>query len=335
MTVRLLVLLASFPLFVGCGGGSGGGGGGNNSGGNGPITAQNAPLVVSVSQSAIDDSIDSGADGTRFFVASATRTGGFNLAQFAIDQVVRLRNSSKSLPAAIVIQAAIPLAEPCTGGGEIIGVWNDNGDFVDSAGDTYDITFANCIEGGESLNGSVAIALNELTGDPASGNGEYTIDAAFVFNNLSFNDGIESGAIDGDIRVASDRASNIETITVNSTLLTLTHTALPSNPVTTLSGFSVTETFNVTTGAYSDEIAGSVNDSRVGFNVTADTIVPFAANSATEPTSGSSRLTAGDGSNVTVTAVGGDDVRLDVDTDGNGTIDSVINTTWTALGALL
>lgn len=329
MKSHILMQVAVLGLLAGCGGG-GGGGGNNNNGG--PITAQNAPVVASAAQSAIDDSSSGGAVGTDFFVASVS--GGpakdFSLAELAIDQVVRFRSKSQS--AGLVTPAA---TVGCTDGGSVTDVFSNNDTNPEfTAGDTLSLTFDNCVEGGIFIDGRLTLALTSLTGDPAGFASDYSLTIAIMFNNFVVNGDGQSSEIDGSLTVSASRSGNTETVTVSSSSLTFRDTGIPSNPVRVLSGFSVTEIYNDTTGSYTISVTGTLNDSRVGFNVMATTITPLASDGFSNPTSGSIRLTAGDGTSVTLTATGGDTVRLDVDTNGDGTIDSIINTSWTALDAL-
>ena len=326
MKVRVVIHVAALCFLVSCGGG-GGGDGGRNTNSGGPITTQNAPLVASGAQSAISESSDGGASGTDFFVASVS--GGpdkdFNLADLAIDQVLRLRKSQST---GLLTPSATTL---CSGGGEVVDTISDNdfnGEFT--SGDAVSLSFNNCVEEGVLFNGIFTIALNGLSGDPAAG--DYSLNVAVTFNNFVISGVGESGEIDGSLTVSANRSGSIETITVSSSGLSLKDTA--SGQTLTLNGFTVTETYNDTAGGYTISVTGTFNDSRVGFNVTATTITSLAASGFTDPTSGIIKLTAGDGTSVTLTATGGDSVRLDVDTNGDGTTDSTIITSWTELAAL-
>lgn len=339
MKLNVLMQVAVLGLLAGCGGGGGGGdgggGGGGNNSNNGPITAQNAPVVASAAQSAISESSDGGASGTDFFVASVS--GGpakdFNLGDLAIDQVLRLR---KSQAAGLVTPAAIM---DCTGGGSVTDNFSNNDTNPEfTAGDTLSLSFDNCVEGDVLLDGALTITLNSLSGDPAVLGSNYSLAISVTFNNFVVDEGDESGEINGSLTVSANRSSNIETITVSSSALTLRDTSTPSGQVLALNGFSVTEVYDETTGSYTISVTGTLNDSRVGFNIAATTITPLVSNDFSDPTSGSIRLTAGDGTSVTLTATGGgingDEVRLEVDTNGDGAIDSALNTSWAALDAL-
>ena len=331
MKLHVIVHAVALWLLAGCGGGGGGDGGGNNNSG-GPITAQNAPLVASAAQSAISESSDGGASGTDFFVASVSGgpTKDFNLADLAIDQVLRLRKSAGLLTTAAT--------DTCTGGsGTVTTDFSDNDGSADfSSGDSLSLFFVDCMEAGVLINGGFTVTINAFTGDPTVPGSNFSLAISLTFNNFVVSEGVESGEIDGSLTVSASGSGSTETITVISSGLAIRDTS--TGQVLTLNGFSVTEEYDVTTGAYAISVTGSVNDSRVGFNVAATTLTPLAAAGFTDPTSGSIRLTAGDGTSVTVTATGdgpgGDGVRLDVDTNGDGTTDSTIITSWTELAAL-
>lgn len=331
MKLHVLMQVAVLGLLAGCGGGGGGDGGSGSN--NGPITAQNAPVVASAAQSAISESSDGGTSGTNFFVASVS--GGpakdFNLGDLAIDQVLRLRKSAGLITAAAT--------NPCATSGTVTDNFSNNDTNPEfTAGDTLSLSFDNCVEGGVLLDGALTIALNSLSGDPAVPGSNYSLTISVAFNNFVVDEGDESGEINGSLTVSANRSGNIETITVSSSALTIRDTSTASGQVLALNGFSVTEEYNEATGSYAISVTGTLNDSRIGFNVVATTITPLVSDDFGDPTSGSIRLTAGDGTSVTLTATGGgingDEVRLEVDTNGDGTIDSTLNTSWTALGAL-
>lgn len=75
------------------------------------------------------------------------------------------------------------------------------------------------------------------------------------------------------------------------------------------------------------------NISAVSFDVRT-TQAFVAPRGATRPTSGVAKVTGANGSNATITVVSGG-VRLDVDTNGDGTVDSTQSLTWAQLEAQL
>ena len=81
--------------------------------------------------------------------------------------------------------------------------------------------------------------------------------------------------------------------------------------------------------------SGSFGGPGLGGRYAYESLVPdtllYPGNSTIGPHSGELKITAGDGSTLTIVALDTENVRLDVDYDGDGSLDTSITTTWAAL----
>lgn len=316
---RLSVFLLG-GLLVACGGGGGGGGGSSFS----PlsINSSNAGQVASEAYAAGDLAV-TGATSTTDMVAFNVGTAPsptFNLRRFADDYLQRRNRGSSQM---VTAQAVSDLVWNCSGGGELIESWNDaDGNFIDSAGDSYSTTYNNCVEGGITMNGGVSATLGDFSAAAMSG--------SFSFNNLSISYSGFTVTIDGDMTYSASRTGSDASVTLQISSLTTTD---PSGS-STIANATLQYSLNESTLAYSYTISATLSGTAIGGQVTVTTITPFAGTGAGYPESGSMRITGAGGSSVTVTAIDGNNVRLDVDSNGDGAVDSTSTTTWAALESL-
>ena len=323
---RLSVFLLAGSL-VACGGGGGGGGGGGSSSSPLSINSSNAGQVASEAYGAADLAV-TGATSTTDMVTFSVGTASsptFNLRKFADDYLQRMRSRGSSQM--VTAQAVHDYPYDCESG-NLNDSWNDaDNNFVDSAGDSYSTTYNNCVEGGITMNGGVSATLGTLAGDTF---GDYQISGSFSFNNLSISYSGFTVTIDGDMTYSASRTGSDVSATLQISSLT---TADPSGS-SAIANATLQYSLNESTLAYLYTISATLSGTAIGGQVTVATTTPFAGTGAGYPESGSMRVTGAGGSSVTVTAIGGASVRLDVDSNGDGVVDSTSTTTWAALESL-
>lgn len=316
-------------LLVACGGGGGGdGGGGSSSFSPLSINSSNAGQVASEAYAAGDLAV-TGATTTTDMVTFSVGTASsptFNLRSFADNYLQRLRSRGSSQM--VTAQQAWDDVWPCSGGGTLTDSWNDaDNSFDDSAGDGYSTTYNNCVESGITMNGGVSATLGTLVGDTI---GDYQISGSFSFNNLSISYSGFTVTIDGGMSYSASRTGSNVSVTLQISSLTTTD---PSGS-STIANATLQYSLNETTLAYSYTISATLSGTAIGGQVTVVTTTPFAGTGVSYPVSGSMRVTGAGGSSVTVTAIDGGSVRLDVDSNGDGAVDSTSTTTWAALESL-
>lgn len=326
---RIGIVLAA-TLLAACGGGDSGGG---NSGGGESfaplgITRSNAGQVASEAYAAGDFAVLGATSTTNMvtFSASAVSSSNFNLRRFADSYLQRLHKRGSSQW--VTPQQVWNDVWPCSGGGTLTDTWNDaDNDGRDSAGDSYTTTYSNCVEGGVTMNGGVTATLATLVGNTF---GDYQISGSFSFNNLAVSYSGLSVGINGGMSYSASRTGSNVSVTLQIPLLTTTS---PSGS-STIANATLQYSFNESTFAYSYTITATLSGTSIGGQVTISTLTPFAGTAPGYPVSGSLRVTGAGGSSVTITAIGGGNVRLDVDSNGDGVVDSSSTMTWAALEAL-
>jgi hypothetical protein len=96
----------------------------------------------------------------------------------------------------------------------------------------------------------------------------------------------------------------------------------------TLTDFVSSGTDDLNTLAYSTDASGTLATVNLGGSVRYTTTTTFQGIGSDYPSSGVMVVTGAANSSETITAVDSISVTIDVDADGNGTVDQTINTTW-------
>ena len=283
-------------------------------------------------------------------VARATVNGGFSLALVQDETsngattspnstVVAERLLQHVLRAAVNQRKSIASAtahpdtgssetDPCGVSGTLTSTWNDvdNNNQL-SAGDILTANFQQCQDTPTlSVNGTVTITL---TGTPTES--QFTGNAVFasvvaVYGGVSY-------TLDGAVAV-----SETDTDTLSDSSFTVAGTGLTvviastgySDSIAFDSGMVAASSFLA--GSSSLTLTGSFTSQSLGGRVTIST--PHALmqqNGDAYPSQGSVLITGASGSTLLVTALNTTQVQLQVDANGDGTVDSTTTTTWTAL----
>jgi hypothetical protein len=197
------------------------------------------------------------------------------------------------------------------------------------AGTVYTVIFHNCVAsmgGNVTLNGSYRMTFDNVTGSLTVT--PYTIDTRIHMDNLVFTDNVGPKTLLGDLRFRrtatsatnwTDQADSVPATTLN---LSTSGINLQIAPFEVHSvGTATTATLGPATATVLHGGIGTLEAS-----ITAPNLVtgpPLAT-----PIAGVILTVATDNSSVKATVLSGSAVRLDVDTDGNGTIDGTLSTDW-------
>lgn len=198
-----------------------------------------------------------------------------------------------------------------------------------TVGDTVILVFEACDDGiGVTIDGRVETAVNEFSFDEATPD-QFRLGLAIVFNNLRAITTAETLATNGDAGVILDLTSaTTEVTSVGGNSLTLEDGSRSD----TVSNYSLVQT--VTQGAetltFVVDTSGTVNSSLLTGTFVFATPVAFSGTIGEFPSAGEVLIT-GASSSVRFVVLDSTNVRLDVDSDGNGEVDVSIDTTWVAL----
>jgi hypothetical protein len=232
-------------------------------------------------------------------------------------------------------QATASQTFACPGGGSFTVTVTVAGVSL-QAGDTIRIDFSNCAEAGVTTVGSLSMAIVAVGGTDA---------APLVTADVSL------ANFEATVAGLAERTNGTMRITIDDTNSATTQVAFSSANITTerlrngvvratrsLSNLNVRESLNNATGQTTTTAAfiASGNFPRLGqgsFEV--QTVQPIVRNGgALRPSSGQIKIFGASNASVlaTVVATG---MQLDIDSDGNGTVDSSRTLTWTEIDALL
>ena len=321
-------LAALCVLVAACGGGGGGGGppAGNRPGGAATLTTSTAPATASSSYSKARGitNVAGGSGGSaRTAQLDGPKNHLFDVRSFA-------RRQSNSITSNPVLDVQLtPDVTPGDGGGTVTTVVQDNdNDGALSSGDTATLTFLNYQEDDaqdDIINGTVLIDEIVVGGEFE---GDFSFDARFTYD-LTIR---EPGSSTTDSLTAVCSTSEDET----GGILTMQFLLVDEDNGLVVYNLE-TENLLSQTGEWTLEIDGYSDDDGDGNWFYFHTDVPFAGtgdSSEDNPTSGVLVIEDQDGSCTLTAQSDGLNVRIQVDVNGDGTLESDTIITWAALDAL-
>ncbi|MEM8769962.1 MAG: hypothetical protein AAGE43_21210, partial [Pseudomonadota bacterium] len=229
--------------------------------------------------------------------------------------------------------AVISETEPCTDGGTAT-VSIDTGslseqefvlalqDGVIPSGVAITTAFDNCLESEAGLlDGSVTLVIEQLDLEGELGVDTFSMVFSAIFEDFTS----EEGSIDGDISLSAVSSPGQTNVDVSGDSLAV---GIDGEALTLVD--YVVDTFEDTT-ALIENFDFTLQVSGLG-EITVDTLEAWRTLAFAEtPISGVLRIVGLDGGSILVTALDEVNVQLEVDEDGDGTVDVTIMTTWDEL----
>ena len=212
------------------------------------------------------------------------------------------------------------------------GTMTLSGDIADpltlSAGDTFQVVFSACDDGfGEVVDGTLNYTVSAFAGDLLTG--RYVLGMDAILTNFQVTTAADVMTSNGDTSVTLD---TMVAPFVSSTVAGNSMTVDTNSSSETLSGYSYNQTVDagVSPSPYTMTAQGTLDSSQLAAVVSYMTPVMFEGFGVDYPDSGE-LLVTGNNSSVRLVAIDNVNVRIDIDNDGNGSVDESINTTWAAL----
>ena len=329
---KLSVLLSLVSLVAACGGGGGGGSASATpppvSTGAVAITAANAATAAGAVDNSLVFATGAGTQAASAPTAAVVTVTGnqFNIIEFS-NSVFETIDSLKSQLTPTVIGAIITRSSACSGGGSIDVAHDDiDNNGVLSTGDTLTLLFNSCVRSGITISGGLSVSgFTSVKPSTAA----FTTTGKISFNSFAYSDGATSGTMNGTINFS---VSTSDGNVVNSTISNGSLAVAKTGATLTLSGYSINQTNNKSTGAYTLSASGTVTSSALGGTVTFTTTTPYQGTGTANPSSGAIKITGAGSSSVTVTALDSTNIRLDVDSNGDGIVEPPpISMTWAML----
>jgi len=324
------VLSFSAVVFAGCGGGSGGGSdGGTAAAPSAPvvITAANAPQVAGASYNSVVGLNGAGAGGG-VLTGAVTQTGsGVDIGGVLVSVLGAAQPLIASGQFSGVTGVVVSGSDVCTNGGTFSFTLDDvDNNSTLSTGDTMSLAFVNCNEAGTILNGSIALTGLVVSGDIITS--PYTLQFTMQMNNLAAQENGQTDVVSGSATYSESSTDGV----VTTSALSGTSLQYTSGGVTaTITAFQLDSTDNLANGAYTFDVSATVSSPAMGGKATIVTSTTFQGTGSGNPFVGQAKATGASNSSVTLTAIDAVNVRLEVDEDGDGVIDSTTVTTWAAL----
>jgi hypothetical protein len=324
-SLSILVAASTVALLSACGGD-----GGNSSpfGTSVSISSSNQTTVARASlNGGLAISLAQGAVGTG--TSLAPDAAGRAHAQGIVQRALASVRSRRAIASADVHpSAANTVTDNCAAGGTVASTFDDkDGNQQLSTGDVISAVFTQCRQSAtDVIDGSVVVTV---TAQPT----QTQFAATGQFQNLSVDDGVSKSTISGSISIAetnSDVRSD-DAIQVGSDGL---HVSVASTTYTDAIAFQSGLQINTTDvgNLSSVAVAGTMTATSLGGSVTLGTPVPLTQSTGdTYPSSGQVLVTGGSGSKLLITVLNNAQVKLELDSNGDGTIDSTTTVAWSTL----
>ncbi len=270
-----------------------------------------------VAQQVLDDNLFGALTGTGLPIANAGSGAAVALSSL----------SAVPLPANML--AAQSTLENCAVDGTVDVTIEVSSALTISPGDRFAFQFNACDDGtGSVLNGGLILTVTDFEGDPA---GEtFLLGVSMELNAFQVTqDGHVTGA-SGTISVEIDSTMPpITTITVSAAALTTTHDGV-TETVTNMT-ITVTENGGTIPASVTVETSFRISSPRLGGDVIVSTSVSMESSGEGYPFTGQLEIQAAGNSGIVIIALDSDMARLEIDLNGNGSPDEVIDLTWAEL----
>ena len=285
-----------------------------------PLTSANAEATAAAAFTTAMNSVGL-ADVGGVIGVSATAPGTNNKASANRQYSGFLLNVLQKIPFG-------PDVYPCNSSGTITISGDVADPFTLTAGDVFNIDANACDDGlGEVLDGLLSMTITEFSGDLFQQMYLLAMNASLTALQVTTATDVISNSGDTAVRLDTTAAPFISASVSG---ISMTTSSMSSSE--TLRNYETVQTVDAGAQSYPYTLTSSgVLDSTLLSNtVVFSTPVPFAGFDIDYPNSGEMLLQAGS-STARLVALNNIDVRIDIDSDGNGSVDESILTTWAAL----
>jgi hypothetical protein len=330
---RTLATGLAVLVITACGGGGGGGGGSALVApppDDAPITSSNAREIAGEVFESLRDSASFGDFGSAGLIGSSGG-GSLTLSKAASHAATKAGVVQAEAAGALIGVAFGPERTDCAVSGSVTVSGDIQNPEMLSAGDTVSLRFDECDEGnGQVVNGNLNMVIDTLTGDPAGG--FFALGVTLDFQVFRIVESGETTLVNGGFSMLVDSTDYPVTVaSLSSPYLSVTD----GSDTVTLSNYSTSVTVDESSQppAYTLTASGRIDIPSQGGSVNYTTRAPFAGFGDADPDSGALFIRGADGASITLTVLSNTQVQLEMDYDGNGTIDETVIVTWVELDA--
>jgi hypothetical protein len=216
-----------------------------------------------------------------------------------------------------------PEVTQCTDGGTATISGNVANPLAPGPNDTIVVEFAACIEGDTTMNGRLSMRITSLSGNFDTETYAFGVDLQLVTFQVTVAG--ETSTANGSIGVAVNSNAATQTTTVTSSSITISE----GGSSHTLRDYSSTRI--VSAGAYTLDVGGSLTSTDFSGTVTFDTTTLLQGLEGEHPFAGQMLISGAGGATVKVRVLDSTFVRLEVDSNGDGTVDATLDRAWSDL----
>jgi hypothetical protein len=332
MKSSLILTLGAVALLAACSDGNGisedqsdnnngNGGGAGGAGGDAGITAANAIVVTRVTyESALSAGVAAEFSGVTGVVAVELSPISKIDGSFATSILGNSATGNVPIP---------PTAENCL----VSGISTLSGEIADpftptfTQGDYFDILFSDCDDGFSVVNGSLYYLVDAFNGDLLLGTYDLTMTATLTdFQVTTAEDSLLSN---GDVTVRLNSAQ-LPTVTAETSGTSLTVDGNNHSVLMTNFAGSYSQDLEAVPSPFNQSSSGTMDNTLLPGVVDYSTPVPFTGFDGEYPSAGEF-LVVGENSSARLVAQDNVNIIIQVDGDGDGEVDSTIETTWAEL----
>lgn len=219
----------------------------------------------------------------------------------------------------------------CTNGGSTTISSVDVAPFgVLSSGDSIDVSFSGCNEGGTVISGSAGLDLDSVIGDPET-DATWSVGVTFALSNLSVDSPEDDFSANGAISLGFG-VDNMDVDYSMSGALNASITEAGQTTTFNMSGLDITCDYIAAMDMQTYRFNVAYQSNQLGGNFAVTTLTDFVAIGLAGPSMGQMRITTDDVSSLLITAVGdGVNARIEVDEDGDGLYEFSVIEPWDEL----
>jgi len=312
---KLLVASAGIATLLSCGGGG--------YGGSQPAGMPTASLALTAANAQ-----NVAGDATLASLDASKRGISFALAQLQGDALPRTHVLSRFLAQQIGALIGHQQAQPAVlrGAAVAMACGISGTKSVDASGTTESVTFSACSDlPGESISGSFTISNIVATSTGLSGSAS----ADLIFSFTGFPD----EHLTGNFAFSVATVGSVTTTTLSGPAIQVSQ----GTDTQQLGSFTLVSSVDSSTGARTDTVTLNFASTGIGGSVNITTLTPFqTAAGKTFPSSGTILISGAMGSAIKLTVLGDESaptpqVRIEIDADGNGIFETVLNKNWSDL----
>jgi hypothetical protein len=215
----------------------------------------------------------------------------------------------------------------CSLGGTLTITTNLANEDTLTEGDVISLVFDACTQDDGTLDGAVDLTMTSVTGDVA--NPPFSVGMDISIDQVSLVQGDSFVSADGVLTaiLSSETAQDLGLLLSGDSLTTVV-----DDETITLSDFIMDEVDDLDTGQYSLTVEGTYDSDALGTYDFATTTI-FVGASADFPSEGELVISGAEDTSAHVIALDNVNVRIELDTDGDGAADESIDTTWSDVGS--